>query len=128
METSWAVFLGGLGLGSVATSIVQHILARSAKKADTLVNERKEAFTGYLAALAKINENDHSRENLANYGLWVARVQLVAAPGVSQAIEASGILLQRSLSGQKQLTAFLMKCVRTLAINSLRFLTKKGER
>lgn len=85
-DTSWAVFLGGLGVGSAVTAFVQHYLARRAKAADTRLNELKEAFSGYLAALAELNKSG-SRENQVNYGLWVARVQLVASSVVVKAIE-----------------------------------------
>ena len=88
MEQSWAVFLGGLGLGSAVTAFVQHALARRAKQQDLRLAELKEAFTGFLAAFAKMNENDSSRENQVNFGLWVARIQLVASPKVSACIEA----------------------------------------
>ncbi len=92
MEQSWAVFLGGLGIGSAITSavtaLVQHSLARRAKQQDLRMTELKEAFTGFLAAYAKMNENDASRENQVNFGLWVARIQLVASSKVSASIEA----------------------------------------
>ncbi len=92
MEQSWAVFLGGLGIGSIVTSaitaLVQHSLARRAKQQDLRMTELKEAFTGFLAAYAKINENDTSRENQVNFGLWAARIQLVASSKVSASIEA----------------------------------------
>ena len=92
MEQSWAVFLGGLGIGSAVTSaltaLVQHSLARRAKQQDLRMIELKEAFTGFLAAYAKMNENDTSRENQVNFGLWVARIQLVASSKVSASIEA----------------------------------------
>jgi len=88
MDQSWAVFLGGLGVGSAITAFVQHSLARRAKQHDLRIAELKEAFTGFLAAFAKMNENDTSRENQVNFGLWVARIQLVASPNVSSRIEA----------------------------------------
>lgn len=88
MEPSWAVFLGGLGVGSAVTAFVQHALARRAKQQDLRLAELKEAFTGFLAALAKMTENDGSRENQVNFGLWVARIQLVASPKVSECVEA----------------------------------------
>ena len=87
MEQSWAVFLGGLGVGSAVTAFVQHALARRAKQQDLRLAELKEAFTGFLAAFAKMNEDDGSRENQVNFGLWVARIQLVASPKVSACIE-----------------------------------------
>ncbi len=88
MEQSWAVFLGGLGVGSAVTAFVQHALARRAKHQDLRLTELKEAFTGFLAAFAKMNENDSLRENQVAFGLWVARIQLVASPKVSACIEA----------------------------------------
>lgn len=88
MDQSWAVFLGGLGVGSAITAFVQHALARKAKQQDLRLAELREAFTGFLAAFAKMNENDASRENEVNFGLWVARIQLVASPKVSACIEA----------------------------------------
>lgn len=88
MEQSWAVFLGGLGVGSAVTAFVQHALARKAKQQDLRLAEIKEAFTGFLAVFAKMNENDTSRESQANFGLWTARIQLVASPKVTACIEA----------------------------------------
>lgn len=85
-DTSWAVFLGGLGVGSAVTAFVQHYLARRAKAADTRLYELKEAFSGYLAAFAELDKSGN-RENQVNYSLWVARVQLVASPAVVKAIE-----------------------------------------
>ena len=109
METSWAVFLGGLGVGSAVTAIVQHSLARRAKRQDMRLAELKEAFTGFLAAFAKMNEDDTSRENQVNFALWAARIQLVASPEVSASIEAvkdsSPHSAQRSMTIDKMLEA-----------------------
>ena len=81
-----------MGIGSAVTSavtaLVQHSLARRAKQQDLRMTELKEAFTGFLAAYAKMNENDASRENQVNFGLWEARIQLVASSKVSASIEA----------------------------------------
>ncbi|MGC3872197.1 hypothetical protein ACPF7Z_02870 [Halomonas sp. GXIMD04776] len=63
MESSWALFLGGLGVGSALTAFIQHILAQRAKQQDLRLSELKEAFTGFLAAFAKMNEEDSSRES-----------------------------------------------------------------
>ena len=88
MDQSWAVFVGGLGLGSAITAFVQHSLARRAKLQDLQITELKEAFTGFLAAFAKMAEDDVSLQNKATFSLWVARVQLVASSDVNLSVEA----------------------------------------
>jgi hypothetical protein len=87
MDQSWAVFIGGLGIGSTATAFIQYALTRHAKQQDLRQAELKEAFAGFMAAFAKLNENDSSRENQVNVGLWVARIQLVASQKVCASIE-----------------------------------------
>ena len=98
MDQSWAVFLGGLGFGSAITACVQHSLTRMGKRQDLILVELKEAFTGFLAAFAKLNENDASRENQVNFALWVARIQLVASSRVNVCIQT----LQQTKSHSSQ--------------------------
>lgn len=86
MENSWALLLGGAGIGTILTSIVQHFLAQQARKNDLRFSELKEAYTGLLAAVGKLNESD-SRENQVGFGMWAARVQLVGSPAVTACIE-----------------------------------------
>jgi hypothetical protein len=87
VDSSWSTFLGGLGLGSAVVVLIQHILARRAKATDTLLAERKEAFAGYLAAMATLTMQPYTHEAASAYALWVARVQLVASKPVVDAVE-----------------------------------------
>jgi len=76
-----AAFLGGVGAGSVLTTVVQHYLARRAHKDDLLQQERSEVFNGLLQALEALETKD-SAENAKRFGFWAARAEIVASPAV----------------------------------------------
>ncbi|MCO6440775.1 MAG: hypothetical protein J5I81_06735 [Nitrococcus mobilis] len=80
------VFLGGLGVGSILTAVVQHWLARRGKKDDTRFTERKTAFDGLLASYAALAEG-WSDQKAKQFALWEAKVQLVASPATVDALK-----------------------------------------
>jgi hypothetical protein len=79
-------FLGGLGVGSILTTIVQHWLSRREKKDDTRFNERKAAFEGLITAYAALAEG-WSDQKAKQFALWESRVQLVASAATVDAIK-----------------------------------------
>lgn len=79
-------FLGGLGVGSVLTAVVQHWLARRGKGADTRFAERKAAFDGLLAAYAGLAEG-WSDQKAKQFALWESKVQMVASSATVDAIK-----------------------------------------
>ena len=77
----------GIGsLGSLVTLVVQHFLARRSKDEEYRKNECKEAFSGFLSAFSKYEENIESIENKASMELWAARVKLVSSRSVYERI------------------------------------------
>jgi len=79
-----AALAGGLGLGTIATTLIQQIFLRRAKAEDTRLAMRSEAFADLLAAISKLDKlgGDPTTEVEAEYALCVARVQLVASKAV----------------------------------------------
>lgn len=75
-ELDWIVALiGGLGIGSIATSVIGNLMARRAAKSDRWYQERREAYLGLLTALhdAAVAPSDaHSKA----YALWQTRCSL----------------------------------------------------
>ena len=88
MDPSWGTFIGGLGVGSIAAAALQHYLARRAWAQNTRFVEVRDAFTGVLAAIAKMDQEgkDLSPATPANYQMWQVRVQLVASEEVIAAL------------------------------------------
>lgn len=79
-------FLGGLGVGTVLTALVQHWLSRHGKKEDTRFSERKAAFEGLLAAYASLAEG-WSDKKAKRFAMWEGRVQLVASAATVDALK-----------------------------------------
>ena len=88
MDSSWVTFIGGLGVGSIAAAAFQHYLARRAWAQSTRFVELRDAFTGVLTAIARLDHEgeDVSPDALANYEMWKVRVQLVASKDVIAAL------------------------------------------
>jgi hypothetical protein len=63
-----------------------------------------------------MNENDTSRENQVNFGLWVARIQLVACAEVSACIEAVKQTKPNSTARTAAIDALLLEMRRDLGI------------
>jgi len=78
-------FLGGLGVGSALTAIVQHWLTRLGKKEDTRFKERKNAFDGLLDAYAELAETS-SDKKAKQFALWEIKVSLVASQATIDAL------------------------------------------
>lgn len=71
-------FLGGLGVGSVVSAIVQHRLSRVATQQNNLFAERKSAFDGLLVSYASLAEG-WTDSKAKNFALCEARIQLVGS-------------------------------------------------
>lgn len=86
---SLMTLLAGLGLGSVITNLIQHLLTRRSKVEDTRFVERKEAFINLLAAIAELDKllGDSTNEVEVHYALCAARVKLVASKGVLKILD-----------------------------------------
>jgi ABC-type bacteriocin/lantibiotic exporter with double-glycine peptidase domain len=69
--------LGGFGIGTIVTTIIQHILKRKSEKEDQHFQERKEVFVGILQSIENL-QNEYSKENSSKLGYWIARANLVA--------------------------------------------------
>lgn len=69
--------LGGFGIGTIVTTIVQHILKRKSEKEDQYFQERKEVFVGILQSIEDL-QNEYSKEKSSKLGYWIARANLVA--------------------------------------------------
>jgi hypothetical protein len=79
--------IGGLGLGSLLKSIIDHFNSRRAATQDRLYQEKREAYLGLLSALHKA-ALQHSNENSKEFALWQARCELFGSPEVSQFAQA----------------------------------------
>lgn len=75
--------IGGLGIGTLVTSIATHFMGRSAAASDRWYQERREAYLGLLSALhdAAVRPSD---EHAKAYALWQTRCQLFGSPDVSK--------------------------------------------
>ncbi len=84
-----ATLAGGLGLGTIATTLIQQAFQRRAKAEDTRFAMRRDAFADLLAAISKLDKlkGDSTTESEAEYALCVARVQLVASKAVLAPLE-----------------------------------------
>jgi hypothetical protein len=83
----WAVLLGGLGIGSLLTSVATHFMTRRANASDRWYQEKREAYLGLLKANhdAAVRSSD---ENAKAYGLWQARCDLFGSEAVSRLAQA----------------------------------------
>ena len=80
----WAIgVIGGLGLGSLITSVATHFMNRRAISSDRWYREKREAYLGLLTALhdAAVRPSD---ENSKAYALWQTRCDLFGSPTVSK--------------------------------------------
>lgn len=82
-----SLLVGGLGLGSLLKSYIDHFNARRAVIVDRLYQEKREAYLGLLNALHKaaIHPSD---ENSKDYALWQTRCQLFGAEDVARFAQA----------------------------------------
>lgn len=80
----WAIgLIGGLGLGSLITSVATHFMSRRATASDRWYQEKREAYLGLLNALhdAAVHPSDASSKA---YALWQTRCELFGSPMVSK--------------------------------------------
>lgn len=75
--------LGGLGLGSLLKSIIDHLYSRRAVVGDRLYQEKREAYLGLLDAIHKaaVEPSPHRSKD---HELWQARCQLFGSDDVSR--------------------------------------------
>ncbi len=78
--------IGGLGLGSLLTSFVNHFLNKRSQIDSRLYQEKREAYLGLLEALHKAAVSP-SDLNSKNFALWQTRVNLFGSMGVSKSVE-----------------------------------------
>ncbi|WP_323013496.1 hypothetical protein [Devosia sp.] len=79
--------LGGLGLGSLIKSVIDHFISRRAVTMDRLYQEKREAYLGLLGALHKAAVQP-SDANAKEYALWHTRCQLFGSKDVSAFAQA----------------------------------------
>jgi hypothetical protein len=75
--------VGGLGLGSLLKSVIDHFISRRAITRDRLYQEKREAYLGLLGALHKaaVQPSDaHSKD----FALWQTRCELFSSWEVSR--------------------------------------------
>ena len=95
--------LGGLGLGSLLKSVIDHFISRRAITKDRLYQEKREAYLGLLSALHKAAVQP-SDANSKEYALWQTRCQLFGSKDVSTF--AQGIVDTNESMGSDRLEAF----------------------
>jgi len=89
METTltWLLpMLGGLGIGSLLTSVATHILSRRSEMKTRLYQEKRDAYLGLLDALHKAAV-EPSEANAKNFALWQTRVQLFGSNYVAKTVQ-----------------------------------------
>ncbi|MCJ9723153.1 hypothetical protein MOV66_24100 [Agrobacterium sp. SHOUNA12C] len=79
--------LGGLGIGAVVKSVIDHFNSRRAVSQDRLYQEKREAYLGLLDALHRAAVQ-YSAENSKAFALWQTRCQLFGSPEVSTFVQA----------------------------------------
>jgi hypothetical protein len=78
--------IGGLGIGTLLTSITTHFMTRHASFRDRLYQEKRAAYLGLLDALH--NAATHpSDENAKAYALWQTRCALFGSTEVMSAAQ-----------------------------------------
>ncbi|MCA1990254.1 MAG: hypothetical protein LDL07_14115 [Desulfarculus sp.] len=87
MGTEWiGPLVGGLGLGSILTSLVQGIISKKTEQRKYALNEKKEAYVGLLSAYRDLAIS-HSSEKAKEFAYWRARLTLVGSPEVINAVD-----------------------------------------
>ena len=79
--------IGGLGIGSLLKSMIDHFISRRAIAHDRLYQEKREAYLGLLSALHQAAV-EHSDQNSKAYALWQTRCQLFGSLDVSRFAQA----------------------------------------
>lgn len=82
MGAEWlGPLVGGLGLGSILTSLIQGLISQKTERRKNALNEKKEAYIGLLSAYRNLAIS-YSNEKAKDYAYWLARATLVGAPEV----------------------------------------------
>lgn len=78
--------IGGLGIGSLITSVVTQFMSRRASSNDRLYQEKREAYLGLLTSLhdAALHPSEESSKACA---LWQTRCELFGSPKVSKHVQ-----------------------------------------
>ena len=86
INTILAVF-GGLGVGSLITSLVTHYTNQKAKQKERRYEEKKDAYLGLLNSLhdAAVNPSDKASKSFA---LWQTKCQIFGSYNVSRYAQA----------------------------------------
>jgi hypothetical protein len=94
--------IGGLGIGSLLTTLLQTWMQRASDKRIRAFTEKREAYLGLLAALhdAAVKKSDFAAKT---YALWQTKVTLVGSPAVVR--YAQGIVDSNPKSFERE-TAF----------------------
>ena len=79
---NWAELVGGLGIGSLITSVTTYFMTRRPTAKDRWYQEKREAYLGLLSALhdAAVSPSDAKSKS---YALWQSRCDLFGSPAVS---------------------------------------------
>ncbi len=80
---NWAELIGGLGIGSLLTSIVTNFMSRRAVTSDRWYQEKRDAYIGLLGAIhdAAVSPSD---EKSKAYALWQMRCDIFGSRDVSK--------------------------------------------
>lgn len=80
----WTIgLIGGLGIGSLITSVAGHFMARRAATSDRWYNEKRESYLGLLDALHKAAVHPSDAHSKA-FALWQTRCELFGSPSVAR--------------------------------------------
>ena len=82
----WATLIGGLGLGSLVTSLATHYFTRRTALSERWYQEKREAYLGLFGALhnAAVHPSD---ENAKAFALWQTRCDLFGSATVSRHVQ-----------------------------------------
>jgi hypothetical protein len=106
MNDQLAGLLAGLGIGSVITSLVEHLLRSRAEIRQRRYAEKKEVYVGILDTLRKVNVEP----NLAHrkeFGYWQARMRLIAPTALVKAVDDFGRVSNGETNTQEQFDSFV---------------------
>jgi hypothetical protein len=78
--------LGGLGIGSIITKLLDHLISLKKDKESRLYQEKRETYLGVLDSL-KIAATEPSNENAKAFAYWHARAELFGSYEVAEAIQ-----------------------------------------
>ena len=78
--------IGGLGIGAILKSVVDHLNTRRAVSQDRIYQEKREAYLGLLGALHKAAVQP-SDENSKEFALWQTRCQLFGSEEVAKHVQ-----------------------------------------